>query len=93
MSKKEPRPCEVDGEPCAFHRWVEEAKTLLKVNIMVSKIHLQQIRRDFEETKMPPPGCDLDIIRETFALVETQDGRIRKVDPESVRFTDGGMKE
>jgi hypothetical protein len=60
------RPCEVDGKPAFFHRWVEDA-WIVPPSLMVG-------------------GHNGGNVRSTFALVEFQDGSVKKVDPEAVRF-------
>ena len=89
MDELRARPCEVDGVPALFHRWIEEDRVLLKIDKVCSPGHANAIYRRFRsEGIYPPDGCHTDIIRETFALVEYRDGTIDKVKPELVRFLD-----
>lgn len=80
------RPCEVEGRPALFHRWVEEDRALLRVEALVSAKSVISINNRFRSEGVVPPGCAIDVIRETFALVEYRDGTIAKVKPELVRF-------
>lgn len=64
MDELQNRPCEVNGTPALFHRWVEEARPVVR----------------------PAAFRFVEVIHETFALVEYQDGTIGKVKPEAVRF-------
>lgn len=87
MDELQHRPCEVDGRPALFHRWVEEDRALLRVNAFTSSEERARIAREFSAGCIIPAGCFTDVIRETFALVEYQDGTIAKVKPELIRFT------
>lgn len=87
MDDLQHRPCEVDGRPALFHRWVEEDRALLRINAFTSAEKRERIAREFSEGLIIPAGCFTDVIRETFALVEYQDGTIAKVKPELIRFT------
>lgn len=82
------RPCEVDGEPAVFHRWVEEDSALLKLGAFVSPERLKAATRAFFEYNIVPAGGTVTVIHRTFALVERGDGSVAKVKPELVRFTD-----
>ena len=90
MDELQARPCEVDGRPALFHRWIEEDKALLAFDAFLPLDQRMEIRRRFSSCGTIPKGCHVDIIRETFALVEYTDGTIAKVKPELIRF---GNKE
>ena len=82
------RPCEVDGQVCLFHRFVDEDKALLKINSF-TRLEEQIILRDkVDMTGVVPGGCSTEVIRITRALVEYPDGSLGKVDPVRVCFTD-----
>lgn len=73
MDELQYRPCEVDGVPALFHRWIEDDRVLTATNGLGHYI----------------PGTPaINVIRETFALVEFLDGVVVKVKPEQVRFVD-----
>lgn len=77
MDECQHRPCEVDGRPALFHRWIEEDRVITATNGLGHYI----------------PGTPaINVIRETFALVEYKDGTIAKVKPELIRFTDKAPK-
>ena len=80
------RPCEVDGRPALFHRWVEEDRAILNIEALVTPEDQARLAYTFREGNICPPGCKVDVLRETFALVEYQDGAVAKVDPVLVRF-------
>lgn len=88
MDELQARPCEVDGRPALFHRWVEEDRALLKFDGFVPRPGQQYIHHRFLEECVVPPVCHVDVLRETFALVEYRDGTIAKVDPLLLRFVD-----
>lgn len=86
MDELRARPCEVDGKPALFHRWVEEDNALLGIDAFFPLDQQMEIRRRFTSGGTIPNGCHVDIVRNTFALVEYGDGTIAKVKPELVRF-------
>lgn len=88
------RPCEVDGVPALFHRWIEEDQLLFRGDIPGSIGATQEFHRKLRKLGRIPECCQqLDVIRETFALVEFLDGVVAKVKPELVRFVDREVKE
>lgn len=64
MDELQARPCEVDGRPALFHRWVDKSQMVS----IGSRRHT------------------IEVIRNTFALVEYRDGTVAKVEPERIRF-------
>lgn len=86
MDELHARPCEVDGRPALFHRWIEEDRELLKVDYNANPYERDAMLRRFRKDGVVPIGCSTEVIRNTFALVEYRDGTIAKVEPESIRF-------
>lgn len=86
MDELHARPCEVDGRPALFHRWIEEDRELLKFDYFADPYERAAILRHFHADGIIPTGCYTEAIRNTFALVEYQDGTIAKVKPELIRF-------
>lgn len=82
------RPCEVDGKPCLFHRWIDEDKAVLEIGILVKQETLNAWRHAFNESGAVPPESTVKILRHTYALVEYPDGSVGKVEPELVQFLD-----
>lgn len=82
------RPCEVDGKPAVFHRWIDEDKVLLQFDFHLDYDNLTAIRSLFDVEGCAPAGTSIEKARHTFALVEYGDGTVGKVDPEKVKFTD-----
>ena len=83
-----PRLCEADGETCIFHRWVDEDKALLRINVMMQERECKLLNEKFKADGIVLPGCFTEVVRRTLALVEFPDGTVKKVDPEAVRFLD-----
>lgn len=82
------RPCEVDGKPAVFHRWVDEDQALLKVNAFTSPEEQASLAHRFRDSCVVPSMCSTEVLRRTFALVEYPDGSVGKVKPELVTFLD-----
>lgn len=87
MDELHARPCEVDGKPALFHRWVEEDRAILKIDTLCRMEEADKLTRFFRNEGVVAPECSTEVIRETFALVEYRDGTIHKVKPELIRFT------
>lgn len=84
-----PRPCEVDGQVCTFHRFIDEDKALLRINCFTRPDERDAMVRYFRQAgAYAATECSTEIIRVTLALVEYPDGSIGKVDPEKVTFLD-----
>lgn len=88
MDELQSRPCEVDGVPALFHRWIEDDRVLLHINTYCTPGEANVIFRGFRSDGVVPNSCSTEVIRETFALVEYRDGTIGKVKPELIRFLD-----
>ena len=86
------RPCEVDGVPALFHRWIEEDRLIFHVDVLSTAYQQRKIVDAFKLSGVVLPGSHTEVIRETFALVEFLDGLVAKVKPELVRFVDGEVK-
>lgn len=82
------RLCEVDGETCLFHRWIEEDRLVVKDDCFMRAAEAAEKMRRSLETGSFGPGQDVMILIQTFALVEMLDGSVKKVAPEKVRFCD-----
>lgn len=83
-----PRHCKVKELSAVFHRWVECDEVMLSFEVMLKAAEQRTIHRKFRESGVVPPGCRVDLIRTTCALVEYQDGTVSRVDPEDITFTD-----
>ena len=84
------RPCEVDGQLCLFHSFIEEELGVLQINdnIVLGVNQVERLIRDFEERGIVAHCCSLEKLRHAWALVEFPDGSVKKVEPEKVRFLD-----
>lgn len=86
MDELHARPCEVDGRPALFHRWIEEDDVLLRVPLRLSVPQLEKVIGAYRTSRIVPDNCEITVAHHTFALVEYRDGTIDKVAPEHVRF-------
>lgn len=86
MDELHARPCEVDGRPALFHRWIEEDRAVLKIDTLCRMAEAKELVHIFRNEGVVAPQCSTEVIRETFALVEYGDGTIHKVKPELIRF-------
>ena len=86
MDELQYRHCEVDGVPALFHRWCEDDRALLRFDVLLRADVQERLVSDFRNEGICGRGCSVDVIRETFALVEYRDGTMHKVDPLLVRF-------
>jgi RecA-family ATPase len=93
MDELQNRPCEVDGRPALFHRWVEEDRVVLHVNRFVCEDEREYLLHRFRRDSFVMPGCSTDVIRNTLALVEYEGGTVAKVDPELIRFIGEGATQ
>lgn len=82
------RPCEADGRPAFFHRWVQDDKALLQMRLFVDEEDLMKSMEFFYCTGVAKAGTEIEKISQTFALVEYEDGTVGKVEPEKIKFTD-----
>lgn len=84
------RPCEVDGQRCYFHRFIEQELGWLQFNdeIVLGTKTVDMILDDFHERGIIANCCSMEKLRHAYALVEFPDGTVKKVEPEKVRFLD-----
>ena len=78
MAELQNRPCEVGGRLALFHRWIEEDKATLQIKEFAELCLREKVVYD--------SNCTVDVLSETLALVEYQDGTVAKVKPEQIRF-------
>lgn len=84
--KDDLRPCTVGDRNGKFHKWIEEQKIIIKSNTMHKPEYLEHIKQFIDRCSIMPNTCEYNIITKTVALVEFEDGSVKKVDPEEVRF-------
>lgn len=86
----ENRPCIVDNNLAIFHRLCDEDKVYVEVQGTYDYDLMNHlIYRAEKEYIIQPPITSINKARTTFAVVEFEDGTIKKVDPEKVKFLDG----
>ena len=93
MDELQARPCEVDGVPALFHRWVEDDQALLRVNVLSRETDAGRLHQIYQQASVLPGGGSVEVIRKTYALVEYQDGTVHMVAPELITFTDKEAKQ
>lgn len=82
------RPCLADGKPAMFHRWADEDRAFIRMNLLIPEHEQRSIWREFHQTGYVPSGCSTEVQRVVVALVEYPDGSVGKVKPELVTFLD-----
>lgn len=88
MDELRARPCEVDGRPALFHRWVDDDRALLHINTYCNPEEMARINYQFQQDGIIRSGCSTEVIRKTYALVEYPGGTVHLVDPLLITFTD-----
>ena len=81
MGEHQNRPCEVDGRPALFHRWVEDFPDLMRINAYATPE---------KQARVMGYSYSSDGFTQTVALVEYQDGTVAMVDPLHIRFLNKG---
>lgn len=82
------RPCNVDGAPALFHRFIENDRGVLKIDVFCNESEVIKLQKRFNEDNVIGPICSLEKLRSTMALIEWPDGRLSTVAVERVQFTD-----
>lgn len=82
------RPCEVDGQACHFHRFIEEEQGVLQCCGPFRPAYMMRAARHLKEDGFIPSDVTMEKLRHAWALVELPDGCLKKVEPEKVRFLD-----
>lgn len=85
---KAERPCLADGKPATFHRWVDEDKALLKINVFMRPDDQLKCVRRFHEEGVLDGTCSTEKLKTCSALVEYPDGSVGRVKPELIQFLD-----
>ena len=80
------RPCMVEDRPALFHRWIDDDRAVLHVDARLNARTIMKANERFRTEGVVSPGFHIDVLRETFALVEYRDGKVAKVKPELVHF-------
>lgn len=88
MENNTVRPCLVNGEKAIFHKWVDRERIIMKDNNIRSEDTVKRIYDRFLNTQIVPKGLDINKIKDEVAIVEFEDGCVKEVNPENVRFLD-----
>jgi hypothetical protein len=85
--QNEYRPCLAEGNRAIFHKWIDYEETFLKLDCTITSTRFENIK-DLYDQNILPNNCNLIKVNTTAALVELEDGTMKKVDIESIRFVD-----
>lgn len=80
--------CVVGGVRCRFIRFIEDDKVYFRIdgNYIIRETEADRLYERFKSTGIVPPGCSLEKSRKTWALVETPEGAVVKLEPDLVKF-------
>lgn len=85
--QSEYRPCLAEGNRAIFHKWIDYEETFLKLDCTITSTRFENIK-DLYDLNVIPNNCNLIKVNTIAALVELEDGTMKKVDVESIRFID-----
>lgn len=88
MSEVKTRPCYVNGRKGLFHRWIEKEDFYIKTNMRISNNLFDHIRKIVKENGAVPDGFETDIVKNTYALIEFEDGHMEEIPPTTITFFD-----
>lgn len=88
MKNCELRPCVVGNRAGMFHRWIDKEQEIITIDLTLNKKDLDKAIKEYETTGFLPKGSSVQVMRNTFGLVEYEDGTVFAVDPVTIRFTD-----
>lgn len=87
------RPCYVGNKKALFHKFTEKTKVIIKFDRLITTENAQKIYDIYKEQGILPTGCSTAEKKETYAIVEYEDGTVEEVKPTKVRFADNKMRE
>ena len=87
------RPCIVNGCPALFHTWAEREGIIIKAARHLTVGEMKDLKATIELYGVIPCGIAAEKQKETFALVEYEDGQIAEVKPSAVRFIDNAHND
>lgn len=83
-----PRPCYIKGRKGMFHRWVEKEDLLIKCSAFLPSKKLEALKHQLEDFGVVPNGCESERVKNTYALIEFEDGHVEEVPPTTITFFD-----
>lgn len=88
------RPCYVDGKKALFHKWIDKSDVIIKFNVhgCATKTYKRTLEL-FKKDKTLPPEVETGKIQNTYGIVEYEDGTIKEVKPQQIKFDDNKMQE
>ena len=90
IGKMERRPCWVNGRKGMFHKWIEkEIGVILPDGCgIVPGERLLLVKEMYENDGVIPSSFKLDKVKNTYALIEFEDGHIEEIPPTTITFLD-----
>lgn len=85
------RPCYVGGRKGMFHRWIDKEDILLKSNVYVKSDEIEKAIAKFNKTGHVPLGFEMERVKNTYALIEFEDGHMEEIPPTTITFCDSDM--
>lgn len=82
------RPCMVDSKKAIFHRWAVDEEVLIKFNAFIKDDKVLDICRGIREDRIVPKCAETEKLTNTYGIVEFEDGTVRGVRPNEIRFLD-----
>lgn len=79
------RQCVVKCESGLFHGWFQSEDIVLAANVLLREDRRLQIIKCLDD-KIIPSYCDLKKVIRVFGIVEFDDGTVKEVNPEDIRF-------
>lgn len=93
MTSAEYRPCYVNDKKALFHKWTDKEEVMLKINGFLYEDKIEETVKLYREKGILPPSANVEKVKNTFAIIEYEDGTIDEVRPQQIRFTDDKIKQ
>ena len=90
IEKMERRPCWVNGRKGMFHKWIEKEIGVILPDGggIIPGNHLLRAKEAYENDGIILSGFKLDKVKNTYALIEFEDGHIEEIPPTTITFLD-----
>lgn len=93
ISTSKLRPCYVGDKKALFHRWVDVERPIMRFKTHTPAIYIREVRNQFHEQNIIPADVEIIKTKETFGVVEYEDGTIEEVHPTGIKFADNKIFE
>lgn len=85
------RPCWVNGRKGMFHQWIEKEDTILTYKGFIRPDVMKKLRKQYIDTEIPPSGCEIEKVKNTYAIIEFEDGKVKLMPPTTITFLDSNF--